>query len=115
MAAAVGPVSVDVTLAVTVDGHECSVWTEDGVVVVNVPSLSAAYTFVDSAGAAPAVVQRLGIDLSRTDLAVEVRVRHAPVARFGAGVDPSRLVALAGYDGVVSPRGLAAAAWRAFL
>jgi hypothetical protein len=115
MAAAVDPISVDVSLAVTVDGYECSVWTEDDAVVVNVPSLSAVRALLDSADAVPLTTSRLGSDLARADLVVELRVRHAPVARFGTGVVPSRLADLAGYDVAVSLRGLATGVWRALL
>jgi hypothetical protein len=115
MAAAVDPLSVDVDLDLTVDGQRCRVWNEDDRVVVNTPTLAAARSLLNGVDALPLGPDRIDSELTRADLAVEVRVRHAPVARFGAGVEASRLAALAGYDAAVSLRGLVAAAWRGLL
>lgn len=115
MAAAVDPLSVDVDLAVTIDGQECAVWNEGDRIVVNAPSLSTARALLDGVDALPLEQHRLVGELVRADLAVEVRVRHAPVARLGADVTPSRVADLLGYDAAVLPRGLAVAAWRALL
>ncbi|MFC4408382.1 hypothetical protein [Haloarchaeobius iranensis] len=115
MTTAVEPLSVDASLDVTVDGSRCAVWNESDLLVVNAPTLSAARSLVSGVDALPLPRRRLTGALSATDLTVEVRVRHTPVARAGAGVTPSRLAAAAGYEADVSLRGLAVAAWRGLL
>jgi hypothetical protein len=115
MTTAVEPLSVDVALDVTVDGSRCAVWNETDLIVVNAPTLSAARSLVAGVEAVPVPRSRLTGPLSAADLTVEVRVRHTPIARVGAGVTPSRLAAAAGYDADVSLRGLAVAAWRGLL
>jgi hypothetical protein len=115
MGTAVDPLSVDVDLAVTVEGRECAVWNEDDLIVVNAPSLWTARRLLGGVDALPLDQHRLVAELVRADLVVEVRVRHAPVARLGADVTPSRLADSLGYDAAVAPRGLAVAAWRALL
>jgi len=104
--------SVEADLDVTVDGHRCRVWTDDGTVVVNAPSLSAARDLLAGVEALPLDQSRLAGELADAALTVEVRVRHAPVARVGAGVEQSPLAELAGYEAALSPRGVLVAAWR---
>jgi hypothetical protein len=113
MTPAVEHLSVDVALDVTIEGRECAVWTEGDVVVVNAPSLAAAQSLLRSVDALPVPIPI--DDLAAASLTVEVRVRHAPVARVGAGADPDWLTTLAGYEADVSVRGLAEAVWRALL
>lgn len=104
--------SVEATLDVTVEGRRCAVWTEDDLVVVNAPSLSTARDLLSGVEALPVSPARLTGELTDAAVTVEVRVRHAPVARLGSGVDPSPLGELAGYEADLSPRGVAVAAWR---
>jgi hypothetical protein len=115
MGTAVDPLSVDVDLAVTVEGRECAVWNEDDLIVVNAPSLWTARSLLGGVDALPLDGHRLVAELVRADLVVEIRVRHAPVARLGADVTPSPFAERFGYDAAVSPRGLGVAAWRALL
>lgn len=115
MATGVDPLSVDVDLDVTVDGTRCAVWNEDDRVVLNAPTLSTARSLLTGLDALPVGHGRLVRRVAESGLVVEVRVRHAPIARIGSGVVPSRLAELAGYDADISPRGLAVAAWRALL
>jgi len=107
-----GALSVEADLAVTVEGRRCAVWTENGLLVVNAPSLSTARDLLEGVEALPVSQARLAGELGDADLTVEVRVRHAPVARVGSGVDPSLLGELGGYEAELSPRGVAVAAWR---
>ncbi|MFC7133416.1 MULTISPECIES: hypothetical protein [Salinibaculum] len=115
MAAAVDPLSVDVDLEVTIDGRQCAVWNENDHVVVNAPTLATARAVLKGVEALPLDQTRLAARLAEADLAVELRVRHAPVARLGGRVVPSLLADLAGYDADISLRGVAVAAWRALL
>ncbi len=108
-------VDVDVALDVTVEGQTCAVWDEGETVVVNAPTFSAARALLSGAEMLPVEQSRLGTDLGRADLTVEVRIRHAPVARIGADVTPSSLASAAGFEGSLSVRGLAVAAWRRLL
>lgn len=105
--------SVDVDLDLTVEDSECRVWSEDDSVVVAAPSLSAARSLLSGVDALPLDQRRLAAEVADAGLAVEVRVRHATVAHFGAGARPSALAALAGYEADVSAWGVAVAAWRA--
>jgi hypothetical protein len=105
--------SVDVDLDVTIEGRECAVWTEGDVVVINAPSLAAAQSLLRGVDTLPVPVPT--DELTAASLTVEVRVRHAPVARVGAGADPDWLGTLAGYEADVSLRGLAVAGWRVLL
>lgn len=104
--------SVEADLDLTVGGHRCAVWTADDLVVVNAPSLAAARELLAGVDALPIPQARIAGELTDVAVAVEVRVRHAPVARLGSGVDPSPLAERAGYDAAVSPRGVLVAAWR---
>lgn len=115
MATPVDPLSVDVDVALTIDGRECAVWNEGDRVVVNVPTLSTARSVLSGVETLPLAAHRLVAELDRAGLVVELRVRHATVARLGADVTPSRLATLAGYDAAISPRGLAVAVWRGLL
>ncbi|MEF8851710.1 MAG: hypothetical protein V5A44_07095 [Haloarculaceae archaeon] len=104
--------SVEADLDVTVDGRRCAVWTEDGVVVVNAPSLATARELLAGVDALPVSQRRVAGELADATVTAEVRVRHAPVARLGSGVDPSPLAELAGYEAALSSRGVLVAAWR---
>jgi len=115
MSPSVPALSVDADLDVTVDGNRCRVWSEADCLVVNAPSLSAARSLLGGLDALPVPRQLLVGELGRVDLTVEIRVRHAPVARVGSDVTPSRVAELAGYDAEVSTRGVAVAAYRALL
>lgn len=115
MARAVDPLAVDANLDVTIGEDRCAVWDEDGRLVVNAPTFAAARSLLDGVDAIPGGQQRLTEELSRAALTVEVRVRHAPVARIGPDVRPSSLADVLGYDAEFSPRGVATAAWRALL
>lgn len=106
------PLSVEADLDVTIDGERCTVWTEGDRLVVNTPSLATARELLGGVEALPVPQPRLVGGLADRALTVEVRVRHAPVARLGAGVEPSRLATLAGYEADLSPRGVLAAGWR---
>jgi hypothetical protein len=112
MATAVDPLSVDVDLAVTIDGRECMVWNEGDRLVLNAPSLATARSLLTGVEALPVEQRRLVAELVRADLVAEIRVRHATVARLGADHSPSWLAALAGTDAAISPGGLAVAIWR---
>jgi hypothetical protein len=112
MQAAVESLSVDVDLDVTVDGAECTVWSEGDLVIVNAPTLSAARSLLSGVEALPVAQSRLTEQLSETDLTIEIRVRYAPVARVGSGVVPSRIAAAAGYEAALSLGGVGVAAWR---
>lgn len=112
MGAAVDPLSVDVDLEVTVDGSRCSVWNENELIVVNAPTLAAARALLSGVETLPLAQRRLVGRLSKADLTIEIRVRHVPIARVGAGVEPSRLAATAGYDADLSLGAIAVAAWR---
>lgn len=112
MQTAVESLSVDVDLDVTVDGAECTVWSEDDLIILNAPTLSAARALLSGIEALPLAQSRLAEQLSEADLTVEVRVRYAPVARVGSGVVPSRIAAAAGYEADLSLGGLGVAAWR---
>ena len=111
----VDPLSVDVALDVTVDGTRCAVWNEDGRIVVNAPTLTVARSLLGGVEATPLDQSQLVEWLTQTTLTVELRVRHATVARLGADVTPSGLAKRAGYDAALSVRGLGVAAWRALL
>ncbi len=104
--------SVEANLDVTVDGRQCAVWTEDELVVVNAPSLSAARDLLAGVDALPVSQRQVAGELTDAALTVEIRVRHAPVARLGSGVDPSPLAELADSEAALSPRGILVAAWR---
>jgi hypothetical protein len=106
------PLSVEADLDVTIEGKRCAVWTEADRLVVNAPSLSTVRDLLAGVEAVPVPQPRLVGGLADTELTVEVRVRHAPVARLGAGVEPSRLANLAGYEADLSPRGVLVAGWR---
>jgi hypothetical protein len=112
MAASVAPVTVDADLALTIDGQECAVWSESDLLVVNVPTLTAARGLLSGVGTLPVPLRDLFSGLEATAMTVELRLQHAPVARFGADVDPSRLATIAGYDGALSLRGLAVGIYR---
>jgi hypothetical protein len=105
--------SVEADLDVTIDGEKCRVWSEGNRVVLDAPSLAAARTLLSGVEALPVGQARIARELTDADLAVDVRVRHATVARLGAGVEPSSLAALAGFDADVSLWGVAVACWRA--
>jgi hypothetical protein len=105
--------AVEADLDVTVDGHACTVWTEDGTVVVEAPSLTAAWSLLSGVDALPVDPNRLAGGLASVSLAVRVQVRRATVARLGSGAEPSELARELGYDADISPRGVAVAAWRA--
>ena len=115
MAASGGSVTVDADLTLTVDGTECAVWSETDRLVVNAPTLSAARALLNGVRVLPAPVGKALAGIEPSGLTVEVRVRHAPVAQLGAGVRTSRLATLAGYEGRISLRGLAVAAYRRLL
>lgn len=115
MAQAGRSLSIETDLDITIDGDRCAVWTEPDCLVVNAPTLSAARALLNGVESLPLSQARLAAGLSQTDLTVEIRVQYATVARVGAAVQPSRLASLAGYDGAVSVRGLAVAAWRQLL
>ena len=115
MAASGASVTVEADLALTIDGDECAVWSEQDALVVNVPTVSAARHLLSGAQQLPASLDTLLPRLERAGLTVELRLQHAPVARFGADVDQSRLAALAGYDGQFSLRGFAVGVYRRFL
>jgi len=115
MATAGPSLSVEVDLDVHVEGKRCAVWDEGDKVVINAPSLGVARSLLSGVETLPVPRQLLVDGLGATSLAVELRVRHAPVASLGVDVEPSRLAALAGYDADVSLRGLAVAGWRRLL
>jgi hypothetical protein len=104
--------SVEANLDVTIEGQRCAVWTEGDRLVVNAPSLSTGRDMLAGVEAVPVPQPRLVGGLADTALTVEVRVRHAPVARLGAGVEPSRLATLAAHEADLSPRGVLVAGWR---
>jgi hypothetical protein len=112
MAASVAPVTVDADLALTIDGQECAVWSESDLLVVNVPTLTAARRLLSGVETLPVPLQELLSGLERTATTVELRLQHAPVARFGADVEPSSLATLAGYDVTLSLRGVAVGLYR---
>ena len=103
---------VEATLTVERDGTVFDVWTEDDRVVVNAPSLSALRELRSlwNAPLPPGADGGSGI----ADLPVEVRARHATVARTGAGAAGSPLLTrVAGRDARLDWRGVLAAAVRA--
>lgn len=111
-----GPaVTVDANLSLTVDGEECTVWSESDLLVVNVPTVTAARSLLSGVETLPVPLRELLSRLEATATTVEIRLQHAPVARFGADVAPSRVAAVAGYDGTVSLRGLAVGVYRRLL
>jgi hypothetical protein len=107
-----GSLSVAADLDITIDGRRCSVWTEDSIVVVNAPSLSAARTLLAGVDALPVTQRRVAGELTDAAVTVEVRVRHAPIARLGSDVEPPSLAQLAGYEADLSPWGVLVAARR---
>lgn len=106
------PVTVDVDLALTIEGDDCAVWSESDLLVVNVPTLTAARRLLSGVETLPLPLGDLLSGLETTAMTVELRLQHAPIARFGADVDPSRLAAMAGYDATFSLRGLAVGIYR---
>ena len=114
-------VGVEATLTVRRNGTTFDVWTEDDLLVVNAPSLSALRALDSLRGLpVPADVEwtddSAGGQLTTlvTDFPVELRVRHAPVARVGGDVAPSPLARRAlGRDARIDWRGVAVAAVRA--
>ena len=114
--AASGPsATVDANLSLTIEGQECAIWSESDLLVVTVPPVTAARRLLPGAEQLPVGIDTLLPGLETAGVTVEVRLRHAPVARFGAGVDRTRLAALAGYDGRVSLRGAAVGLYRRLL
>jgi hypothetical protein len=104
---------VDAELRLRHDGDTFAVWSEDDRLVVNAPSLSAlrqARPLLEHVPPGALTGDRLPDEPPP----VELRVRHAPVARTGPDVSPTpgtrRLVGLAA---AVDPRGVLAAAIRA--
>jgi hypothetical protein len=113
MSASGKALSVDADLDLAVDGAECRVWSEDDRVFVEAPSLSAARSLLSGVDVLPVDQGRVAGELAEAGLTVEVRVRRSPVARLGAGVQPSFVAERAGYDADVSLWGVVVAAWRA--
>lgn len=103
--------TVDASLTAEQDDDRFDVWTEDGVVVCNAPSLSALRS-LDSIRETLPIPVPPETALADLGVTVELRVRHARVARIGAGVDQNSLGRLAGVEADVSVRGVAAAAVR---
>lgn len=108
------PVDLEVTLRVTREGTDFEVWTEDDLLVVNAPSLTSLRALeslrdvpVGPAGDAAALADAAG-------LPVELRVRHAAVARVNGDGPPSALGrAVTGLDARLLPGGVLTAAVRA--
>jgi len=106
--------SVDVELVVEREGHQFRVWSEDDLLVVGAPSLSALRALDDFSSVLPVETDTLGSGLATAGLTVEVRARHTPVARLGAGVVGGPVGRwLTGTDATVDPAGLVTAAVRA--
>ena len=109
-----GQLHVDADLRLQRGDDAFDVWSEGSLVVVNAPSLAA----LVRARSLTAAVDRLPVgtqSLPDDPPSVELRVRHAPVARF----DPDQpgtpgIDALVGVDARVAPKGLLTAAIRAF-
>lgn len=111
---------VDADLVLAHDGDRVDVWTEDGsdgsLVVVNAPSFAAVRALRRTLATLPATPGTVGERLADVDLTVEVRVRHARVARVGAGVSGGPVATrLAGGAAAVDWSGVAAAVVRRFL
>ena len=118
-----GRLAVSSDLSVEVDDERVDVWSHgDGsLVVVSAPSLGAARRLLAAPSALPVPIDSLDDGLRTAGVGVEVRVRHATVARLGAGLRPSRLSRLVGRrlglpaGTVVSPRGVVVATLRRLL
>jgi hypothetical protein len=109
------PVAVEADLSLTIENDECAIWSEPDLLVVNVPTVSAARRLLSGLETLPFPVDDVASGLERRALTVELRIQHAPVAQVGADVEPSRLATLAGYEGSLSFRGLAVGLYRRFL
>jgi hypothetical protein len=107
--------TVEANLSLTIEGEECAVWSESDLLVVNVPTVSSARRLLTGVEQLPLDPRDMIPGLERTGLTVELRLQHAPVARFGADVEPSSLAAFAGFDGTLSVRGLAVGTYRRLL
>jgi len=111
---------VDADLVLEHDGDRVDVWTEDGgdgsIVVVNAPSLAAMRALRGTLATLPETPETAGRRLAAVDLTVEVRVRHARVARVGGGVRGGPVATrLAGDAAAVDWSGVATAVVRRFL
>jgi len=108
--------TIDLTVSLTLerDGARFDVWTEEGAVVVNAPSLSSLRS-LRSLRSVP--VGSVGTDVRvrelTADIPVEVRVRHATVARVGDGRGSALGRRLTGVEARLDWRGVVAAAVRA--
>lgn len=108
-----GTLRIDADLALEHDGDEIGVWDEEETLVVNAPSFRAARRLRDAFTKLP--IERFDPlnRLEETGLTVDVRVRHASIARFGAGVDGGTIESrLLGRGGTVHWRGVLAAVAR---
>jgi hypothetical protein len=116
VSASSGAVDVEADLTLSVDGAAVTVRGYGDRVVVEAPSLSALRSVGDvlrdlPAGGRGAVADVVG----RADVAVDVRVRGASVARLGPGARAGALSRLAGVDPArVSVGGVVLAALRRF-
>lgn len=105
--------SIDAELQLRRGETTFDVWTEHDLVVCNAPSLSALRKLRSVQQALPPWLLDGG-GLTDEPPPMELRVRHAPVARLGPAVDGTPGVErLTGFDASVDPRGLLAAAVRA--
>lgn len=92
------PLTVDTDLDVEVDGHPVTVTSSEDRVFLELPSVLA---LARIARRRPAVdLAPIDATLRRTDLAVELRVRHRTVAALGADTRPSILLGRVGVEPV---------------